>query len=571
MLQIASGKLFSKNVEQSNDLRGILYTNLQMFGREPVETTAGRLIPTSHFQGVRALVFQLTELIEDPKVSGGIVSHAIEPYLREIADVVSFAVNVTCTPDRDLAFRLISGNSGPLTDVPPRGLVQRVFDEQVWCKDEEVTSLVQIVDDLMGMDRKSHLAALRAIGTYVTGLHRLADDLEVAYIMLVASIESLAQEFDDYDTEWADIDETKANRIDQALAHVGDETAQLVRAAILDTEHAKLSRRFCEFSLDHLTPSFFREDVQGIDYPVGRADLQAALPQAYDLRSRYIHSLTDLPNLLTISVSTREVALIDGRMFMTFQGMTRLARHVITEFIRRSPKVEKEPYDYSRERHGIIHVPVAPKYWLWNPDSLSPSSGRKFLEGFLQQVAEQFRDDEKLAITDIREVLAKIQKMLGQMNLEQRRPYLAMYFLFNELALGEAPMNNYARIRGRYAAELQGPSVESALVHLLLGTVPDWPLTDHQQIHDSYFREIGRSNSLNVSPEFEAGLSLELAERYRTAGEIETALKLVTLAVDNFPGASRLRFLENEFDPSQPIDWRTLVFLTSSNDSASQT
>ena len=47
MLQIASGKLFAKEPAQRNELRGVLYTNLQLYGREPIETAAGWLLPTS--------------------------------------------------------------------------------------------------------------------------------------------------------------------------------------------------------------------------------------------------------------------------------------------------------------------------------------------------------------------------------------------------------------------------------------------------------------------------------------------------------------------------------------------
>ena len=45
MLQIASGKLFANKPAQRNELRGVVYTNLQLYGREPIETVAGRLLP----------------------------------------------------------------------------------------------------------------------------------------------------------------------------------------------------------------------------------------------------------------------------------------------------------------------------------------------------------------------------------------------------------------------------------------------------------------------------------------------------------------------------------------------
>ena len=110
MLQIASGKLFRREPGQRNELRGVLYTSLHMYDMPPIETAAGRLLLTSPLHDLKTLVYEFTELIEDePSVVGGVKSHTIDPYLNDFAAVVSFALNVTCTPDADLTRRLTSG------------------------------------------------------------------------------------------------------------------------------------------------------------------------------------------------------------------------------------------------------------------------------------------------------------------------------------------------------------------------------------------------------------------------------------------------------------------------------
>ena len=43
-------------------------------------------------------------------------------------------------------------------------------------------------------------------------MHRLADDLELAYTLFVASIESLAQQFDAFQPGWDDYDEAKRRK-----------------------------------------------------------------------------------------------------------------------------------------------------------------------------------------------------------------------------------------------------------------------------------------------------------------------------------------------------------------------
>ena len=569
MLQIASGKLFQSEPGQRNELRGILYTNLFLHERT-IETDAGRLLSVSSLPA-KALVYELTELIEQPPGVGVVASHGMEPYINDFAAIVSFALNVTCTPDPELASRLISDRRSPTINIPPRKLVRRVFDDQVWCHDEDADRLVMTVRDLIGLQRKSYLAAMRAIRTYVTGLHRLADDLELAYTLLVVSIESLAQGFDGPPGEWMDYDETKRRAIDKALVNADAETTEAVRNALVEIEHTSLARRFRDFTLDHLRPSYFREEAVGLDKPAGRADLSCALREAYRLRSKYIHNLDKLPKALTLGFDYGETFCMDHVTLLTIQGMARLARHVITEFIRRQPKTETEEYDYSKEISGIALFPVAPQYWIGNAESLSPSSGRARLEGFLSQVVSCLSQEPDAAVTDLRDVLTKVEEMLPQMNPARRLPFLALYFVFNGVISSDQRMSDISGIEKRYGPEIEHPSVESMLVHLVLGVVPGWSLVEHQEVHDDYFSNRDKKNGFKVPRTLEVGFSLELAERYRTEDNTARAFELVSFAVENHPGHTRLYELEQQFNPKNPIAWRSVIFPTTKTDENKET
>ena len=562
MLQIASGKLFKRPPSRSNELRGVVHTNLQLPSENPIETAAGKLLPTSTSRD-KILIYELTEHIEEeeiPSPSFQMVSYSIDPYLNDFAAIVSFALNVTCTPDPELTSRLTSGRPGPVVRIPPSKLIRRVFDDQVWCQDEDAAKLVNIVKDLIGLQRKSYLAAMRAIRTYVTGLHRLADDLELAYTLLVASIESLAQGFDGHRAKWTDYEETKRRTIDKALANADKEITKGVREAILNIEHVSLARRFRDFTLEHLQSSYFREEAVGLDNPVRRSELPGVLRESYILRSKYIHELKELPRVLSLGASYTETTRINRVTHLTFQGMTRLVRHVITEFIKRQPKVEKEVYDYRSELAVIVEVPVDPRYWVGNPKGLTSSSGQVYLEGFLEQIAKYCQKPDEI-FTDMRDVLTEVEKQFPNMTVNCRRPFLALYLIFNKLVPPNIQMKNFNKIQRRYDKEFDSPSVEAMLVYLVLGAIPNaWPLSEHDRVHNTYFHNQGKKNRLKVRRNLEAGLSLALAERYRTTGDAERALELVTYAVENYPGHAPLRELEQAFDPSEAIDWRDVVF-----------
>ena len=556
MLQIASGKLFAKKPEQRNELRGVVYTNLQLYGREPIETVAGRLLPTSSLGVPNSAVYQLMELIEDPPVPGAVASHGIDPYISDFADIVSFVLNVTCTPDAEVTSRLTGGRHSSQAAVPPGSLVRRVFDKQVWCQDEDAVRLVEVVENLIWLKRKNYLAAMRAIRTYARGLRRLADDPELTYTLLVASVESLMQGFRSEHPEWEDYPEDKRRRIDTALERADVQTKRQVRKALLEIEHVAARRRFLDFALTHLKPSFFREEASGQENPIGRSDVPGALNQAYDLRSRHIHELKELPKLLTAGFHNGETFIVDRVTMLTIQGMTRLARHVINEYIERQPKVTTEVYDYRPERAGIVAVTLAPKYWIGRVEDLNVTSGRDRLEGFLVQVAAGLQDGADAEITDLQNVLEEVEKLLPNASKAQRRPFLALYVLFNSLITQEMRMPGLEKVLSTYQAELDCPSIEAMILHLLLGTMPYWPLEEHQALHDAYLRNQGRPASLRIPPILRSGLSLALAERYRACGDGRHARELISTAVENCPGHPTLCNIEKTFDPKEAIPWK---------------
>ncbi|MGB7076466.1 MAG: hypothetical protein WBD53_04705, partial [Xanthobacteraceae bacterium] len=299
MLQINSGKLYQRGVGRRNQLRGVLYTNLNLRGiDEPIATQAGTLLPADSRHNPNTVVYELVEQMETDLVAPGVlISHTVEPYLQDFSAVLAFTLRVICTPDADLASRLLSGRRSLAVLTPPSKLLRRIFDQQVWCQKDDAVELVSFVQKLIGLERRSFLAAMRAIRTYVTGLHRVVDDLELAYTLLVASMESLAQDFDAHDATWSDIEEAKRNAVDKALEGSEESLAQRVRGALIAVEHVALARRFREFVLDHLEPRYFREGAVGRAGALGRSDLSDALQEAYNLRSRYIHNLRTLPHL----------------------------------------------------------------------------------------------------------------------------------------------------------------------------------------------------------------------------------------------------------------------------------
>lgn len=568
LLQISSGKLFQGEAGRSNQLRGVFYSNLKTFGEYKIETAAGSLLPTSNLYNSLALVYEFTELMESGERSPGtIVSHGIDPYISDFATIISFSLNCVASADYELTNRLISDQRGLLTSKPPKRLIKRFFDNEIFFQSHDKEYLINFVKQLIGLERKYFLGAMRAIRTYVTGMHRIADDVELAYTLLVASIESLAQDFDGYQSIWSDFDENKRKKIDEALVGVHGNIIEKVRSAILEIEHTSLAKRFQSFATNHLAPSFYRQEAENVINPIAKSDLHDALAQAYRARSRYIHNLHELPRILTLSDSFGETLRIEGKTWLTLQGLARLSRHVITEFIMRQSTVDRELYDYRYERAGTVQLPLAPQYWVGNITNFNRASGCKKLEGFLEQLGSHLMHIDEATITDLRPVLIEVEKLLPNMKKLERLPFLALYLLFNELLPEEDRMKGQKELREKYVNEITAPSSEAIVVNLLLDLIPDWELLVHDNLLTGYFKNRDNKFGFRAPRILEAGMVLMLAERYRLANKFERTQELISLAVETYPEHQKLREFETEYCPQVhcPIDWSSILIPDQNN------
>lgn len=562
MLQIATGKLFTSLESRENQLRGMFYTNAVIGYEKSVETVIGRLLPSSSTaQKPQIVLYELTERMEGNEITHGtLASSGIEPYLQDFAVVVAFALNCVCTPDIDLCRRLINGHRGISTNASPSTFVKRFFDNSIWCTQEDRKFLTEFTAKLIGLHRQTFLGVMRSLRTFINGMYRIADDLELAYTLLVVSVESLAQDFDEHRSNWESLDERKRVAIDRALDGADSALAQRVRSAVLAVEHVALGRRFREFVIAHTGPDYFRPETKPNEPTLGRSDLSEVLGLAYQARSKYVHQLQRLPAMVTMGHHQLGEITAEGRAtYLTFQGLSRLMRNVIIEFVQKQPTVQREPYNYAFERSGVVRMKMAAQYWVGSTDGDIKTHGRDKLEGFLQQLASLLLREPNAIITDLRPVLEQAAKWLPMLKTQLKLPYLALFAVFNAYVHKQDQAPTTSSINALIEKELDKCGSESLLVHTLYGQVPPWPTEEHANAIVTYFKRRSAKNGLRFPRLFEAALLLDLAERYRLAGNMQACMDTVSLAVENQPGHAGLRGLEQELDAESPIRWQEIL------------
>lgn len=556
MLQINSGKLFTRPVGRTNHLRGVLFSNLQLYSRDIV-TEAGTLRMTDGLNGSSAIVYELEERIEqqEPDI---LISHTISPFLQDFSALATFGLKAVVSPDPTLVKLLCSTNPGLSSYHAPREFVSRFFEDRLHPSDEDAEAFAEFTAKLIALDRRTFLAVMQAIRTFVSGLFRLRDDLALAYTLFVSAVESLAQAFDGYETQWTDIDARKQASVDDALKGSAAATARKVREAIVAAEHPSLARRYRAFVIDHIGRDYFRELAAGRSHPIARHQLDAALRQAYSIRSRYVHNLRGLPDDLTLPHGTWEVANVGRVPTLTFEGLVRLTYHVIRTFVERAPSIEREPYNYSREESGTRMVMLAPEYWIAQPLP-RPKDARIRLEGLLEQMMPVLEQSPDAKITDIRPIYPDIERHLASGPKTHKPALLALYALFAGLLGDDYRSPTLAIELDRLRTIFDSPSSEALIMRLLFEQMEDWPLKDHCAALDTHLSMRSKPNGLQTPRILDAGLCVALAERYRLAGDIKEARLRLGDAVECCPANSVLIEMERHFRRNRRLSWQALL------------
>lgn len=562
MLQIVSGKFYTSDERRETLVRGTIYSNIRVFSEnDRIETAAGSLQPSTNLAGLRTLTYELIEQYEGPIASGVISSIGAKYFLQDFSSIASFSLNAICTPDPDLLRRLVGDQPlSPNSISPPRKYVGRMFEPEVSIKDADLDQFKEFTQDLIALKRSHYTAAMRAIRNYVTGLHRIGDDIDVAYTLLVASIESLARGFDGERPDWDEFDERKRTAIDRALVGADEAIADRVRNVLLDIEHSGLARRFRSFAINSLGPSFFREEAEQELRPIGKADLIVAVAQAYAIRSRYVHELAEIPKQIKHVWDLGDLVWDGDQPVLTLHGLTRLARHLIRSFIATSPKTEQEDYEYRGDFPNVVTMALAPEYWVSRHEGFRSGHARKKLEGYLSIVVS-LRMGDKKPLPDIRDLLRKYEKMLPQAKDEHRLPMIALYTLFNNLVSEEDRLPQASKTVENCEALLAPPSLEMLGVRLGLCADIPWSLSEVESLYGGYRRQKYKTSGLKLPELFEIAFSLIMAEAYRKALEIEKAISTLEDAVDDHPQSAALRAalsaLKN--DGNSAISWMDLL------------
>ena len=558
MLQASTGKLFTYPTGHTNLLRGVLYTNMAAYGEDCINTAFGKIFTTSMRRQPNVISCEIVEHIEHAGIGPGVLhSNTIDIYLGDFSDIISFELNIICTPDIELANRLLNEAHRP-GSTSPKKIIKRTYDSSVYVNKQELEELEKFSRELLGLNRKKYLQTIKAIRTYITAIHRLSENIDLAYTLLVMSIEALAQEVDEYTSKWSDVDERKRTKLEEVLKCVDETVSEEIKSIIVESEHLSLAKKFKHFITSNLPQNYFSDDAALQPNPIGKADLTDALSNLYNIRSKYVHELKALPKEFNYHSGTGEVTFIDDKLILTVQGLTRLVRSVIKEFVKKQEKIDLEPCDYNIENPNIARMRMCPSTWIGRADGLNKENCSLYLLGYIELLDTFLATHPNGKIYDIKEVIEKGFSIKGKLSIAQRTSIVVLASLFYCFVPEKYRPN--IKISKQDDKICDAPSTQVLILKTITGMNTDWSLSDHESEFNKYYKARLKPTGFRLPYRLEAGLGLAFAEKLRGSGEHKRAIAQLRSTADNFPSMKAIRQLSENYQSESAISWIHTIY-----------
>ncbi|WP_230118308.1 hypothetical protein [Arthrobacter sp. Bi83] len=504
--------------------------------------------------------------------------------LNDLAAVLSFAANAIFSQDVDLVRRLVPVAGNKNDPRSPSHVLRRTFEPGVFLQEDDIQEVIRFVEQLVALNRSSYELAIRAIRQVVGASTRVADDPSLAYTMFVAALESLSSVTDAPRQTWDAFDVRKRRLIDASLTGLDYDMAGKIRAAVLEAEKAGATRRFVTFVLDHISPSYYRTEAVDALRPIPAVNMERALKRAYGIRSRNVHDLEELaPEAWTYTNQADSVDPAGKGLMLTLEGLNRLSRHVIREFVARASTVQDEAFDYRAALPNVLQLRLAPEMWINDATGLTAKTAAAYFEGFVELLLDKAPqmpspDGEppgRVILPAMGPVLSLIEnKVPRTRNLAAKRSMVGIYVLWHSLLPEDSHLPAAQAFLHTYAPVLDPPSIQAFVVATILGQEIIWATEEFREFAKRRLNDRADGKADPIATVFEAAIAARLAMTFASTENLELAAAYLSRAVEELPGNQRLMHAETSFQSGETLelDLHGLIFgvpISESDDSAS--
>lgn len=559
MLQVAAGRFFRPDTPlNENEHRHTVYSNGWLVGEPLTVLPVGAVIGSTEMEPISSAMLVVVDRLEKQLPDGTddiLIATGGTDLVDDLAYVMTFALNRTVSRNEDQTRRLVTGQ-GDRRGRSANDLFRELFEPGQTVHADQWDDLRRFMCDALALPREDFARVMRVIRASVDATRRALDDPTGSYTDLVAALESLSDKDLSTPVTWDRYDSGKRKIIDAALLDLSQESANKVRAAVLEADRAGLKRRFVSSTLARLSPSFYRGEAIGAVRPPREPDMERMLSIAYDIRSRRSHVLEDLSEGVWFFAGGAETADEPGlERVLTLAGLWRLTRHVVRRYVNDAEKVEPEPWDYRPALPGIVEVRLAPQYWVWQTGGLTAETATVWLDGVAEAIIGSLAGEhaDGLPLDHVCQEVERLVPLLP--DGEARTALIAIHILWHAWLDPEDHRPEATAFVEKYKAALDIPSPSAFVVSTLSNhKVREWTADEWAAMASSRNESRHMKSHARLPCAIDALIQLEAADQLEAAGRHDEALTFAENAATEAPGVEALlqwekRLIANEHVP----------------------
>lgn len=508
MLQIISGKFFESDERYSFDAFSVLYSNYQWI--DDIKTCIASLKPDASMFGKQpTYILKYRNQIEKGPVlirtGDDVIVQQFEAIcifgLKAMFDVQRSNIEAYCQPKSKEAIHR------PSISIP------RFFDPNIMGNLNEVQKFSKFVKKVIGLPRGDYNVIIKCLLAYSHSLKILDYNFNLAYSLLIFCLESLTQNFDKYQPKWEDYPEHI--QLDRILSDIDSVKRSEIKQTILKNRNLKSQKRFVQFTLNHISESFFTDESQNIKFATRKSEIEQALINAYQMRSSYAHELEPIfRNLSFAPISKGDVYHFENNPYLTYAGLLRLTSHVISNFLAKQRIIEKEKFPWRDELPHVYQMEADPHYWIWNHENFDKSLINRKLSGFLTQFVNFIVYNGM--ITDCTNLMALYETLIPNLRQENRIPLEVHYCLYNLLLASEKRSQNFHSVGEKIQklGDLDICNIENIVFLLILRKRLKWSADQCIEQYKKYQKKKFKKNSLYLPQMLEVIVLIAIANEY---------------------------------------------------------
>lgn len=560
MLQKISGKFF-KDVElYEHDGEAVLYSNYRWI--EPIETSVFILKPVyiDVFAPISTYIVSYKNKIEKTEGPGAIIRVGDEEIIKQLRCLSIFGLKAFFDIDKNNVELFCSKVKRDISiEYLPSQYVSDYFGSREGTNDE-IKGFIELVEKVIGLPRRDYLAVTRCLESFATSIQVLNKNIDLAYSMLVYSLESLSQTFDNYEPCWDDYYPEIKNSLDVHFSKLDIAVAKEMKSTLIKDRNFRLQDRFITFVSENVSDEYFTTEAAGIYHSLKKSELKQVIKNAYKMRSKFTHRLEEIQEQLKVKqIAEGEVFHWEHEPLLTYKGLARLTRHVIHSFITKNKILKKEEYNWREKLPGVSLFEKAPRYWIWKHEGFKPRHAKRQLSGFLSLfINDVIISDGALVRLD--DLLETYEKLLPTANTSDKISMLVLYHLYNVKAGDEFRKPNYARIMDDNKTLFSNCHIEIMIAQLLLGEQWPWDVEECASCYETYSRSKYSKSALNLPHLLEMIIILQIANMYIRIENKDQYSKWAMRAILDFSGQKEIQdYIINDMSKYNEINWPVII------------